>query len=55
MAEKPTWEQIERDRDEPVALPLDPETALRGLLTVEPTDKEALPPNGSATRSKSSP
>lgn len=31
-AEKPTWEQIERDRDKPVKLPLDPEDALRGLL-----------------------
>jgi len=30
------WEEIERNRDEPVKLPLDPETALRGLLAVGP-------------------
>jgi hypothetical protein len=37
MSEKrPGWEEIERDRDEPVRLPLDPETALRGLLAVDP-------------------
>ena len=37
MPEKhPTWEEIERDRDEPVNLPLDPESALRGLLAVDP-------------------
>lgn len=35
MAEKrPTWEVIERDRDEEVTLPLDPEAALRTLLAV---------------------
>lgn len=37
MPEKhPTWEEIERDRDEPVKLPLDPEMALRGFLAVHP-------------------
>jgi len=37
MAEKrPTWAEIERDRDEPVELPLDPDVALRALLKVEP-------------------
>jgi hypothetical protein len=37
MSEKrPTWEEIERDRDEPVKLPLDPEAALRGFLAVDP-------------------
>jgi hypothetical protein len=37
MPEKhPTWDEIERDRDEPVKLPLDPEAALRGLLAVDP-------------------
>lgn len=42
MAEKrPTWEEIERDRDEPVSLPLDPEAALRGLLAVDPDSKPA--------------
>jgi hypothetical protein len=42
MAEKhPTWEEIERDRDAPVALPLDPETALRGFLAVDPDSEPA--------------
>jgi hypothetical protein len=42
MPEKhPTWEEIERDRDEPVALPLDPEVALRGLLGVDPDSEPA--------------
>jgi hypothetical protein len=37
MSEKhPTWDEIERDRDEPVRLPLDPKAALRGLLAVGP-------------------
>jgi hypothetical protein len=44
MAEtRPSWEQIERDRDEPVKLPLDPEAALRGLLAVNP-DSDAVAP-----------
>ena len=42
MPEKhPTWDEIERDRDEPVALPLDPEAALRGLLGVDPESQPA--------------
>jgi hypothetical protein len=47
MPEKPTWEQIEQDRDKPVKLPVDPEQALRGLLAVDPEDepREPEPPN----------
>lgn len=42
MADKrPTWEEIERDRDEPVKLPLDPETALQGLIAVDPDERRA--------------
>ena len=41
MAEKPTWGDIERDRDKPISLPLDPEDALRGLLAVEPDSEPA--------------
>jgi hypothetical protein len=29
------------DKDEPVKIPLDPETALRGLLAVNPDDEPA--------------
>jgi hypothetical protein len=37
MAEKkPSWDAIQRDRDERVTLPLDPEKALKGLLEVDP-------------------
>jgi len=43
MTEKPTWQNIERDRDEPVKLPLDSEQALRGLLAVDPEDAPANP------------
>lgn len=32
------------DRDEPVKLPLDPETALRALLAVDPDDEPADEP-----------
>lgn len=33
------------DRDEPVSIPLDPEEALRGLLTTQPEeDKQPLSP-----------
>ena len=39
--ERPTWEDIERVRDEPVKLPIDPEAALRGLLAVDPEAKPA--------------
>lgn len=45
-------------RDEPIAIPLDPEEALRGLLKVDPesepdTDKEppSKPPRGSESES----
>jgi hypothetical protein len=49
MPEKrPTWEGIERDRDESVKLPLDPEAALRGLLAVDP-DSESADPSGRLT------
>ena len=45
MPEKhPTWDEIERDRDEPVKLPVDPEAALRGLLAVDPEDEPATNP-----------
>lgn len=33
---KPTSDEIQRERDEPVAIPLDPEVALRALLNVDP-------------------
>jgi hypothetical protein len=50
----PTWEEIERDRDEAVNLPLDPETALRGLLAVspdsEPAGKEGEPTEAGSPR-----
>ena len=36
MTDKLTWEQIQRERDERVALPLDEDEALRGLLEVDP-------------------
>lgn len=36
MPEKPTWEQIEQDRDKPEKLPLDPVEAMRALLKVDP-------------------
>jgi hypothetical protein len=39
MAEKPTWEQVERERDEPVNIPLEPADALRGLLHVDPASE----------------
>jgi hypothetical protein len=39
--EKPSWEQIQRDRDEPVAIPLEPDEALNGLLKVDPESREA--------------
>jgi hypothetical protein len=41
MPEKPSWQDIERDRDMPVKLPVDPEQALRGLLAVDPESDEA--------------
>jgi hypothetical protein len=42
MPEKhPTWDEIERDRDTPVKLPLDPENALRGFLAVDPDSEPA--------------
>lgn len=47
MPEKPTWEQIEQDRDKPVKLPLDPEEAVRGLLAVDP-EEEPAEPSGSS-------
>jgi hypothetical protein len=46
MSERPTWEQIEQDRDRPVKLPLDPEQALRGLLSVDPEDEASQPAQG---------
>jgi hypothetical protein len=52
MAEKPTWEQIERDRDEPVKLPLDPDEALRGLLRVDP-ESEPIASDGRELRPES--
>jgi hypothetical protein len=48
VTEKPTWEQIQRDRDERVALPLDPEEALKGLLQVDPDSPPADAPERSA-------
>jgi hypothetical protein len=36
MTDKPTWEQIQRERDERVALPLDEDEALSGLMQVDP-------------------
>lgn len=33
-----------RDRDEPIRLPLEPETALRGLLAVKPDDQDSADP-----------
>lgn len=39
MAKQPTPEE----RDERVTLPLDPETALRALLQVDPDDEPAEP------------
>jgi hypothetical protein len=38
---KPTWDEIQRDRDKRVELPLDPSEALRGLLEVDPEDEPA--------------
>jgi hypothetical protein len=43
MTDKPDWEQIQRDRDERVALPLDEDEALRGLLAVEPERQSSGP------------
>lgn len=40
-SEKPTWQQIEQDRDEPVKLPVEPDEALRGLLAVDPEGEPA--------------
>lgn len=34
------------DKDEPVRLPLDPETALRALLAVKPDDEPDEKPKG---------
>jgi hypothetical protein len=54
MAEKrPTWEEIERDRDEPIKLPLDPETALRGFLAVDPESEPATEPQAEPKSKKS--
>jgi hypothetical protein len=49
----PTWDEIERDRDEPVRLPLDPEAALRGLLAVDPEDEPAKAADGPSSRRRS--
>jgi len=50
---KPTWDEIQRDRDERVELPLDPEKALKGLLEVDPEDEPAKP-SAPAKRSQAS-
>jgi hypothetical protein len=40
----PDEKQPRHDMDERVSLPLDPETALRALLEVDPEDEPAPPP-----------
>ena len=35
MTDKPTWKQIQEDRDKRVVLPLEPDEALSGLLEAE--------------------
>jgi hypothetical protein len=47
---KPTWDEIQRDRDERVKLPLDPEKALRGLLEVDPEPEPAKESSTEATK-----
>jgi hypothetical protein len=53
MTDKPTWEQVQRDRDKRVTLPLDLREALDGLLKVdpdaEPEENAPEPANGSTT------
>ena len=39
MTDKPTWEQIQRERDERVSIPLGLGGALAGLLKVDPEDE----------------
>jgi hypothetical protein len=51
MADKPTWEQIERDRDEPVNIPLEADEALRALLKVDP-ESEPVDETAPAARSQ---
>lgn len=42
MTDKPTWKQIQEDRDKRVVLSLEPDEALRGLIEVDPDpDPEA--------------
>lgn len=44
---KPTWKQIEKDRDEPVKLPLDPDQAVRALMETGPhPDPDAAAEDG---------
>ena len=38
---KPTWDEIQRDRDKRATIPLDPEKALSGLLEVDPDAEPA--------------
>jgi hypothetical protein len=53
MAErKPSWDEIQRDRDKRVELPLDPEKALKGLLEVDPESEPATARTRSARRTK---
>lgn len=51
MATKPTWEQIEQERDESLRLPLAPEVALRGLMAVDPDTGPANEPAESKSKS----
>jgi hypothetical protein len=46
VTEKPTWGQIQRDRDERVTLPLDPDEALSGLMEVDPESEPAKKATG---------
>jgi hypothetical protein len=46
MAEKVDWKRIEKDRDEPITVPLDSEEALRGFLAV---DSESEPADAGET------
>ena len=41
MTERPEEQPPEKDRDEQVAIPLDPEAALRALLKVDPESAPA--------------
>lgn len=52
MAQKATAKPLKND--DRVVIPLDPETALRGLLQVEPDAERAAKPSGSRARSRAS-